>query len=259
MNKAESNKIFINNIINEKIKVPSKYLCKNYQDYILKKLKKNEQKCSQYGYIKKNSIEIFDISLGLIEQSTLQGFVIYNVKYKCLICNPIIGSIITVQINNKNQFGLLSSVKDNGINILEIIIPKKSVNIKSDYDLEKLDINDIVSIKLLGKKFHINDSSISGIGIIIPDTKKVKPFIKLDTKQFESDNKIETMTGGEDEDIIIEEEEEDEEKEEDEKEVGDDEKEEEEEDEDEDEDIDEDIDEDDVEELEEDIFDIDDE
>jgi DNA-directed RNA polymerase subunit E'/Rpb7 len=212
INKKETNNIFINSILQEKVKIPAKYLSSNRYDYILKKLKLQENKCSRHGYIKKNSIDICEISLGLIEQSGLQGSVIYNVKYKALVCNPIIGSIINVQVENKNQFGLLCIVKDNisDSNIIEIIVPKKSVSIKSDYNLDNLIIGDIIAIKLLGKKFHINDSNISGIGTVVVLKSSITNTIKLDNIEL-SDNKITDEDLDEDDEFEIEEEEEEEE------------------------------------------------
>ncbi len=207
MNKKEINDIFVNSILQEKVKIPAKFLSSNRYDYILKKLKLQENKCSRHGYIKKNSIEICEISLGLIEYSGLQGSVIYNVKYKALVCNPIIGSIINAQIENKNQFGLLCTVKDNtsDSNIIEIIIPKKSVSIKSDYNLDNLTIGDIISVKLLGKKFHINDSNISGIGIVVLLKSSNSNIIKLDSIKL-GDNKINDEDLDEDDEFEIEDE-----------------------------------------------------
>jgi DNA-directed RNA polymerase subunit E'/Rpb7 len=185
MSKKE-NQIFVNSILQDKVKIPAKYLSKNRNDYILQKLKQNENKCSKHGFIKENTIEIIEISLGNIDYTGFQGSVIYNVKYKAKVCNPLIGSIINARVDNTNKFGLLCCVKnENNTNILEIIIPKKSINIQSDIDLEQFSIGDNITINLLGKKFHINDKSISGIGTVI---KKKSSLVKLDTEENKYNN-----------------------------------------------------------------------
>jgi DNA-directed RNA polymerase subunit E'/Rpb7 len=176
-----NNSIFVSSIFYDKIKVPSKYICLNKKDYILNSLKKIENKCSENGYIKKDSIEILSISMGIIEQISLLGSVNYMVKYKCLIANPIAdpiyGSIITAKVENNIQFGLLCTVKnnDNISNIIEIVIPKKCASLKSEVNLNSLSIGDIVSVKLFGKKFHINDQNITGSGIIIKPQSIINP------------------------------------------------------------------------------------
>ncbi len=163
-----NNSIFVDSIFNDKIKVPAKYIAKNKNEYILNSLKKLENICSKNGYIKKGSIQILSVSMGIIEQISLLGSVNYIVKYKCLICNPIDGCIITAKVENFNQFGLLCTVKNDDMsNIIEIVIPKKSSSVKSDVELDTKSIGDVVSVKLLRNRFHINDQNITGVGIIV--------------------------------------------------------------------------------------------
>lgn len=185
---SEYSDIFIDSILQDKIKVPSKYISKNKNDYILKNLKNLENKCTKHGYIKENSIELIDLSLGLIEHATLQGSVLYTVKYKALVCNPIIGSIIVAKIDNTNQFGLLCNVKSGVNSVIDIIVPKKLISVVSEIDLDKLKIGDTVSIRLLGKKFHINDKKISGIGTIVSTT--ANALIKLEEEPNDNDDEF---------------------------------------------------------------------
>lgn len=188
----ESEALFVNSVFQEKIKIPSKFISRHKMDFVKTTLEKFENKCSKHGYIKKNSINILSLSMGIVDHICLQGSVVYTVKYKAMVCNPIIGSVIIAKIENINQFGLLCTVKniDENANIIEIIVPKKSISIKSDIDLEKLNINDSVSIKLLGKKYHINDQNISGIGIVVNTSAhiqldEIKESIVKDESEYE--------------------------------------------------------------------------
>lgn len=183
----EHSDIFIDSILQDKIKVPSKYISKNKNDYILRNLKNLENKCTKHGYIKEGSIKLVDLSLGLVEHSTLQGSVLYTVKYKALVCNPIIKSIIVAKIDNTNQFGLLCSVKSGENSVIDIIVPKNSISVVSEIDLDSLKIGDTVSIRLLGKKFHINDKKLSGIGTIISTTANASIQLEEETGENEDD------------------------------------------------------------------------
>ncbi len=128
-----------------------------------------------------------DILKKIVEHATLQGSVLYTVKYKALVCNPIIGSVIVAKIDNTNQFGLLCNVKSGNNSVIDIIVPKKLISVVSEIDLDNLKIGDTVSIKLLGKKFHINDKKISGIGTIISTTANASVQLEEEPKETEEE------------------------------------------------------------------------
>lgn len=179
------------NILNTKIKIKASQLNKNTKKYILLKLQKEyEGIFTKFGLIKKNSIEIVKISLGIIEQNSFEGNIIYNVQFKAELCNPAIGSIILCNVINLNNFGILCTAKDGDNSIIEVIVPKKSLAIKSDIDLNNIKQNDKVYIEIMGKKQELNDTKIKCIGKIT----------KTKTKNINSDNLIINN----DEDIIIE-------------------------------------------------------
>ena len=80
--------------------------------------------------------------------------------------------------------------KDGDDSIIEVIVPKKSLAIKSDIDLNTIKQNDKVYIEIMGKKQELNDTKIKCIGKIT----------KTKTKTINSDNLI----SNNEEDIIIE-------------------------------------------------------
>ena len=184
--------IYKQNILETKIKIKASQLNKNTTKYILLKLQKEyEGIFTKFGLIKNNSIEIVKISLGIIEQNSFEGNIIYNVQFKAELCNPVIGSIILCNVINLNNFGILCTSKDGDNSIIEVIVPKKSLAIKSDIDLNNIKQNDKVYIEIMGKKQELNDTKIKCIGKI---TKT-----KTKTKNINSDNLIINN-----EDIIIE-------------------------------------------------------
>lgn len=183
--------IYNKNILKTKIKIKATQLNKNYKKYILLKLQKEyEGIFTKFGLIKKESIEIVKISLGRIEQNSFEGNIIYNVQFKADLCNPTIGSIILCNVINLNNFGILCTAKDGDDSIIEVIVPKKSLAIKSDIDLNTIKQNDKVYIEIMGKKQELNDTKIKCIGKIT----------KTKTKTINSDNLI----SNNEEDIIIE-------------------------------------------------------
>jgi len=183
--------IYNKNILTTKIKIKANQLNKNYKKYILIKLQKEyEGVFTKFGLIKKDTIEIIKLSLGIIEQNSFEGNILYNVQFKADLCNPTIGSIILCTVKNLNNFGILCTATDGEDSIIEVIVPKKSLAIKSDIDLNNIKMDDKVFIEIMGKKQELNDTKIKCIGKIT----------KTKSKNINSDNLI----SNNEEDIIIE-------------------------------------------------------
>lgn len=174
--------IFTSCILTDQIYLHPAEIHKNFKDIVLLKLReKLEGKCSKYGYIRQNSIEIIKISPGNIRMISLNGDVIYQIQFKADVCNPVVGSVIKAKIININKFGILATAsvpflnsdgEEEKANVIEIIITKNSVGIKSAVDLDRLVIGHDINVEILGKKFEINDTKISAIGVVIDKTKR---------------------------------------------------------------------------------------
>ena len=176
--------IFIKNIVNRKVKLEPIHIHKDYKDELNKKLVKElDGKYSKYGFIKEGSINIIKCSLGELEQNSLQGNVLFNVQFSILVCNPVIGNIIKCKVHEQNNFGLLC--KDVKHSVIHIIVPKKTIKIKSDIPLNNISNDDIVFIEIVGKKPILNNKKIDCIGRIIRTNK-----IKNVNENTENDNTI---------------------------------------------------------------------
>jgi DNA-directed RNA polymerase subunit E'/Rpb7 len=169
-----NNESFIPSLLNEKIKVHPKNLHKNIDNVIYSLVvERNEGKCTKHGYIRKNSIKIVKTSVGRVEAHTLHGFVNYDVQFSASVCNPTNGSTLKCKIVNSNNFGILccSGIEEDGqfVTILDIIVPKSSLNIRSDTEinLNSLKIGEYIFVEIVGKKFNINDSKISAVGKVV--------------------------------------------------------------------------------------------
>ena len=169
------NNSFIPSLLTEKVKLSPKYMNKSFSQKLLNHLiEKNEGKCSKHGYIKKNSITITKISTGVVEAHSLHGFLNYMVQFKALVCNPTNGSVIKCKVVSSNNFGILcsSGIMDENNQykaIMDIIVPKNSLNIRSDsnIDFDKIVPNQMIDVEIVGKKFEINDDKISAVGRIV--------------------------------------------------------------------------------------------
>lgn len=203
--------IFMKVLINEKVKLEPRYLNRNYKNELIKRLnEKLAGKCTRHGYIKKNSIEIYKITPGMIEMISLNGTVNYDIYFHAEVCNPMLGTMLNVKVINTNKFGILaeSGYTDDEtnefLNIIEIIIAKNSVSIVSDTDLDNISKGDELKIEVIGKKYELNDKQIKIFGKIVVDTKK-KTIIKNDQDDLVEDDEEEEFI--DDIDVEVEDEE----------------------------------------------------
>jgi hypothetical protein len=143
---------------------------KNLEEILYSKLKNNlENMCSKHGYIKKNSIKIIKRSIGHIKIPHFNGNVCYDLQCIAEICNPAQGSIIKCKVKAKNSLGLLAEGFYDNIPILQIIVPKISAGIRSEINIDLVNIGDEINIEVCGKKFLLYDKYISIIGKAIKD------------------------------------------------------------------------------------------
>ena len=87
-------------------------------------------KCSKEGYIKKNSIQILNRSIGMINSRFLDGSINYVIEYSAEVCNPRPGDILKVEFVEKNKAGILAQKIGTPLNI---VLPKEIHNDKSLY------------------------------------------------------------------------------------------------------------------------------
>ena len=171
----------------ENVKLPANKINKQYKEVVLQELKsKVEGKCTKHGYIKQNSVEISSMQAGVVEMASLNGNMVFTVKFYADVCNPVVGSVVKCTVTNINNFGILAEVKP----ILEVIIAKNSVGIKSEVNLDEVQINDQVYVEVVGKKFELGDTRISIIGRIIlqPSSIKNKKSLRmLQSAQIQAD------------------------------------------------------------------------
>lgn len=186
------------------VQLSAEELDSNYQERIVDKLKeKYEGKCSKFGFIKPDTLQIFKRSYGNFIKEHFNGFIKYEIICKAEVCNPIQGSIIQAVIRNKNQMGILAEssieLNDNKIPILDIIIPIRSVGIISEVNLDNLQIGNVIKIEVVGKKYQLNDKKISIIGRVISsdiveDENNIE-FDEVEDDLNEEDYEIEDDTG----------------------------------------------------------------
>jgi DNA-directed RNA polymerase subunit E'/Rpb7 len=177
-------KIYTNIILDRKVGIASKQLkgLKNMEELLLTNLTKEiEGKCIHEGYVKPNSIKIYERSIGRIIDGHFDGNIFYNVRFSVNLCNPPEGSIISCTVHSINKMGILAGIGIIGNSPLLILLARQH---HIDNDLfNQINEGDPISVVIVGKKYELGDKQINIIAELKTKEKKVKIIRKKKKKQ----------------------------------------------------------------------------
>jgi DNA-directed RNA polymerase subunit E'/Rpb7 len=149
---------------NTKILLGFKEVNKNIKTIIEKKVKsKFEKKCNINGYVKNNSIKVINYSSGALKGGNIEFTIVFQYK----VCYPVEGNIINCRVKNVTKAGIRAEiVEKNEPTPLVIFIARDHNNNNDDFITIKEDEN--IDVKIIGKRFELNDTYISVIGELAP-------------------------------------------------------------------------------------------
>jgi DNA-directed RNA polymerase subunit E'/Rpb7 len=200
--------LFVRVIVRDVVKLSARAITGDLNKDIFQHLvEKCEGICTRHGYIRKGSIEVLKVSLGKVEMVTLNGDVSFSVQYAADVCSPAIGSTVKAKIINMNKFGLLAEAgirSSDGVYtpILDIIIVRQMITTGSDVDLDRIRINDTVTIEILGCKYDLKDKKMSVVGRIL-DSKASGSDVKNSQVAMLNDTMLGDVSDVEEEDVSI--------------------------------------------------------
>jgi len=140
---------------------------------VLEKIKeKYENKISKYGYIKE--INIIKRSAGIAMKEHFNSSFQFKAICCAIICNPSIDTVLQATIISSNNAGFKAEVKDNDKVIIDIIIPRLTAGLNHEYDIQDLNIDDNIYIKICRKRYHHNDTKIVVIGMVVNDPNNIQ-------------------------------------------------------------------------------------
>jgi DNA-directed RNA polymerase subunit E'/Rpb7 len=116
-----------------------------------------EGKCINEGYVKPRSIVIETYSCPILKG----GNACFNISFTCMICNPGIGMIIEVLVENVTKAGIKAVYTKNNSPIIVFIARDFHYN---NEIFSKITEGSKILVKIIGKKFEINDTFISIMG-----------------------------------------------------------------------------------------------
>ena len=131
-----------------------------------------ERKCMKEGYIKPESIRILSYSSGVVKDK----FVRFQVSFECLICRPVEGQRIKCIAKNITKAGIRAII-DSEESPLTIFIAREHHTKNETYNKAKE--NDMISAKVIGIRYQLNDDFVSILG----ELDKIVGMKKLNIKK----------------------------------------------------------------------------
>jgi hypothetical protein len=126
-----------------------------------------EGRCITEGYIKPHSTRIIDFKCGKIIAKNVQ----FNIVIECLVCNPPTNSIISCVAKNITQAGIRAVSDDEYSPVVVYITRDFGIDSDKTY-YNSIKEGDKINIKIVGKRFEMNDKHIQIIGFLVQPKKE---------------------------------------------------------------------------------------
>jgi DNA-directed RNA polymerase subunit E'/Rpb7 len=129
---------------------------------LLQRLKtKIEGKCIASGFVKPDSLEILNRSMGIAENGRFTGNWIYYVKTRCKVFYPETTTPVKCKVIKVNKMGAYVVFDE----AMRVLLPRDLHVGNTDFD--SLNTDDMVMIQVLRSRFQTNDPFISSVGLFI--------------------------------------------------------------------------------------------
>lgn len=167
MTSKQQNLIYSKNILCKDISVDINLVGSNLNSVIQELLsQKYEGKCIKEGYIKKGSISVINYSSGILKSNK----VILTVSFECLICRPVEGMKIKCNVVNVTKAGIRANYSHSIESPLIIFIARD--HYYNDPTFTKIKEDDLITVKVIGTRYELNDKHIYLIGELLSLKKK---------------------------------------------------------------------------------------
>lgn len=155
--------IYNKNILTRKVHMNINEIGSNLQQNLEKTLVSMlEEKCAVEGFIKKNSIKLLTYSSGTVGHKNIE----FNTSFECLVCKPVEGMVVSnCIVKNNTKAGIRAVLNDETQSPL-IIFVSRDHNYKNE-SFSKVNENDIITVKIIGIRYELNDTSICAIAELV--------------------------------------------------------------------------------------------
>jgi DNA-directed RNA polymerase subunit E'/Rpb7 len=126
-----------------------------------------EGKCTQDGYIKPNSVRVNTYSAGIVNNEKVE----FQTVFECMVCHPVEDMVIDCKVKTLTKAGIHGEVIDNDGNMPVTIFIARDHHFTNKL-FGTIEENSVITTKIVGIRFELNDPYICAIGTLDTDTNK---------------------------------------------------------------------------------------
>jgi DNA-directed RNA polymerase subunit E'/Rpb7 len=199
--------VYARNMISTKIHLMMSEVGDSTKQNLERKIvRKTEGKCVPEGYVRPDSVKIVSYSSGVIKMNLIE----FQVVFECLICNPVEGQVVECVTKSITKAGIHAEVMTDGKFIPMKIFLARDHNY-SNRAFGNIKENDKISVRIIGKRFELNDPYIVAIASLVetgkdrrpPPAAAAKPRITVLNKPVELENEDEDVEEEEPDEALV--------------------------------------------------------
>jgi len=126
-----------------------------------------EGRCISEGFIKPETVKIVDFKCGKIVAKNVQ----FNLVIECYVSNPVENSVIDCIASNITQAGIRAISNDKHLPVVVYISRDYSMLTQNTF-YNTIKEGDKISVRVIGKRFEMNDKFIQIIGELVSPKKE---------------------------------------------------------------------------------------
>lgn len=159
--------VYARNMISAKIHLSMREVGDSTKQNLERKIvQRTEGKCIPEGYVRPDSVKIITYSSGVVKMNLIE----FQVVFECLICNPVEGQIVECTTKTITKAGIHAEVMTD-----RKFIPMK-IFVARDHNYANrlfgnITENETISVRIIGKRFELNDPYIVAIASLIDNTR----------------------------------------------------------------------------------------
>lgn len=155
--------VYVRNMISMKVFLKIREVGRNTKGNLERKIvEKTEGKCIPEGYIRPDSVRVLSYSSGVVNLENIE----FQVVFECLVCNPVEGMHVECVVKTITKAGIHGEVvTEKGYVPLKVFVAR-------DHNYSNKLFGEVkegakVKVKIIGKRFELNDPYIVAIASLV--------------------------------------------------------------------------------------------
>jgi DNA-directed RNA polymerase subunit E'/Rpb7 len=158
-------------VLDLKIHIDIKEIGKGLKDNIRQKIiNMVENRCIEHGIVKVSSIRIISHSAGNVNGDKI----LFHVIFECQICSPVEGMVLEAKVMTITKAGIHAIVEDEEEGTSPITVFVARDHHQGDKYFKNITEGSIITVRVIGARFELNDSYICVIGFLEKNEEETK-------------------------------------------------------------------------------------